>query len=45
MAIGDVEAVEDVPDVHYVDTGMYDTEGYGAVYVIDAERPDRKSVV
>jgi len=39
MAIGDVEAVEDVPDVHYVDTGMYDTEGYGAVYVIDAERP------
>jgi len=39
MAIGDVEAVEAVPDTYYVDTGMYDTEGYGAVYVIDADRP------
>jgi glyoxylase-like metal-dependent hydrolase (beta-lactamase superfamily II) len=38
MAIGDVEAVEGVPGTHYVDTGMYDTPGYGAVYVIDAER-------
>jgi glyoxylase-like metal-dependent hydrolase (beta-lactamase superfamily II) len=39
MAIGDVEAIEGVPGTHYVDTGMYDTPGYGAVYVIDAERP------
>jgi len=39
MAIGDVEAVEAVPDAHYVDTGMYDTAEYGAVYVIDADRP------
>lgn len=39
MAIGDVEPVAAVPDTHYVDTGMYDTAGYGAVYVIDAERP------
>ncbi|MFB6295685.1 MAG: MBL fold metallo-hydrolase [Halobacteriales archaeon] len=39
MAIGDVEAVEAVPDTHYVDTGMYDTAEYGAVYVIDADRP------
>jgi glyoxylase-like metal-dependent hydrolase (beta-lactamase superfamily II) len=39
MAIGDVETVEAVPDTHYVDTGMYDTAEYGAVYVIDAARP------
>ena len=39
MAIGDVEAVAGVPDTHYVDTGMYDTTGYGVVYVIDADRP------
>jgi glyoxylase-like metal-dependent hydrolase (beta-lactamase superfamily II) len=39
MAIGDVETVEGVPGLRYVDTGMYDTPGYGAVYVIDAECP------
>ena len=39
MAIGDVFAVEGCPDLHYVDTGMYDTEEYGTVYVLDAERP------
>lgn len=39
MAIGDVEPVPDSTDVYYLDTGMYDVEGYGAVYVIDAERP------
>ncbi|MFB6219631.1 MAG: MBL fold metallo-hydrolase [Halobacteriaceae archaeon] len=39
MAIGDVRAVPDCTDLHYVDTGMYDTAGYGAVYAIDAERP------
>ncbi|MFB6164089.1 MAG: MBL fold metallo-hydrolase [Haloarculaceae archaeon] len=41
MAIGDVYAVEQEPvaDVSYVDTGMYDTAEYGAVYVIDADRP------
>ncbi len=39
MSIGDVETVEGVPGLHHVDTGMYDTPGYGAVYVIDAERP------
>ncbi|EMA41624.1 MBL fold metallo-hydrolase [Halobiforma nitratireducens] len=26
-------------DCYYVDTGMYDTDGYGAAYVLDAERP------
>lgn len=32
-------ATGDCSDVYYVDTGMYDVAGYGAVYVIDAERP------
>lgn len=41
MAIGDVRRVEtgDCTDLYYVDTGMYDTDGYGAVYILDAERP------
>ncbi|WP_044957515.1 MBL fold metallo-hydrolase [Halarchaeum acidiphilum] len=39
MSPGDVATVESCTDVHYVDTGMYDTPGYGAVYVLDAERP------
>ncbi|MFB6242736.1 MAG: MBL fold metallo-hydrolase [Halobaculum sp.] len=39
MAPGDVTTVTDCTNVSYVDTGMYGTAGYGAVYVIDAERP------
>jgi glyoxylase-like metal-dependent hydrolase (beta-lactamase superfamily II) len=39
MAIGDVRAVDDCTDVHYVDTGMYDVAAYGSVYVVDADRP------
>jgi glyoxylase-like metal-dependent hydrolase (beta-lactamase superfamily II) len=39
MAIGDVHEVEAVPDCYYVDTGMYDTAEYGAVYLLDADRP------
>ncbi|AKH98462.1 MBL fold metallo-hydrolase [Halanaeroarchaeum sulfurireducens] len=39
MAPGDVFAVESASDVYYVDTGMYDTPEYGAVYIVDAERP------
>jgi glyoxylase-like metal-dependent hydrolase (beta-lactamase superfamily II) len=39
MAIGDVETVDGISGIHYVDTGMYDTPSYGAAYVIDAERP------
>jgi len=41
MAPGDVHAVTigDCTDLHYVDTGMYDTGEYGSVYVLDAERP------
>ncbi|AFZ72452.1 MBL fold metallo-hydrolase [Natronobacterium gregoryi] len=29
----------DCSDLYYVDTGMYDTSGYGVAYVLDAERP------
>ncbi len=41
MAIGDVTEVTHgaCTDCYYVDTGMYDVAGYGAVYVLDAERP------
>jgi glyoxylase-like metal-dependent hydrolase (beta-lactamase superfamily II) len=41
MAIGDVSTVTagDCTDLYYVDTGMYDVDGYGAVYLLDAERP------
>jgi glyoxylase-like metal-dependent hydrolase (beta-lactamase superfamily II) len=41
MAIGDVHTVETgaCTDLHYVDTGMYDVPEYGAVYLLDAERP------
>ncbi|NHN46790.1 MBL fold metallo-hydrolase [Halostella sp. JP-L12] len=41
MEPGDVWTVTagDCTDLYYVDTGMYDTGEYGAVYVLDAERP------
>jgi glyoxylase-like metal-dependent hydrolase (beta-lactamase superfamily II) len=39
MEPGDVEAVPDCTDLYYLDTGMYDTPNYGAVYIVDAERP------
>jgi glyoxylase-like metal-dependent hydrolase (beta-lactamase superfamily II) len=41
MAIGDVREVTtgECTDCYYVDTGMYDTEAYGAAFVLDAERP------
>jgi len=39
MAIGDVYDAADCPDIYYVDTGMYDVSEYGAVYIVDAERP------
>jgi glyoxylase-like metal-dependent hydrolase (beta-lactamase superfamily II) len=39
MAIGDITPVVGADGVYYVDTGMYDTEAYGSVYLIDAERP------
>ena len=38
---GDVREVTtgDCSELYYVDTGMYGTSGYGAAYVLDAERP------
>jgi glyoxylase-like metal-dependent hydrolase (beta-lactamase superfamily II) len=41
MAPGDVRRVTagDCADLHYVDTGMYDTAEYGSVYLVDAPEP------
>jgi glyoxylase-like metal-dependent hydrolase (beta-lactamase superfamily II) len=41
MAIGDVETVDHgaCSDLSLVDTGMYDTAGYGSVYLLDGDRP------
>ncbi|WP_410766457.1 MBL fold metallo-hydrolase [Haloferax sp. DFSO60] len=39
MAIGDVERLPGSTDIYYVDTGMYEVEKYGSVYLIDAEKP------
>ena len=41
MEVGDVLEVTtgDCSDLYYVDTGMYGTSEYGAVYVLDDERP------
>lgn len=39
MAVGDVFTVDGCPDISYVDTGMYETDTYGAVYLLDTERP------
>ncbi len=38
MAPGDLTAVDDRP-IYSVDTGMYDVEGYGSVYILDTDRP------
>ncbi|WP_435176879.1 MBL fold metallo-hydrolase [Halorussus sp. AFM4] len=41
MARGDLREVTagDCSDLYYLDTGMYDTDEYGAVYIYDAARP------
>jgi glyoxylase-like metal-dependent hydrolase (beta-lactamase superfamily II) len=39
MAPGDVEPVPGCTDCYYLDTGMYDTPGYGSVYLLDAAEP------
>ena len=40
MTIGDVVRAESVDeDLWYVDTGMYDVEQYGSVYLLDGEQP------
>ena len=38
MAPGDLTAVDDRP-LYAVDTGMYDVEGYGSVYILDTDQP------
>ena len=41
MDIGAVQEVTagDCTDCYYLDVNMYDTEGYGAVYILDDDRP------
>ena len=39
MHAGEHEPVRGVPDLYVHDTGMFDTDEYGAVYVYDTERP------
>ncbi|WP_158058755.1 MBL fold metallo-hydrolase [Halorussus halophilus] len=41
MRRGDLKEVTvgDCSDLYYLDTGMYDTDEYGAVYIYDAARP------
>ncbi|MEF8842941.1 MAG: MBL fold metallo-hydrolase [Haloarculaceae archaeon] len=40
MEPGEVrEAGHGTTDLHYVETGMFDIEGYSSVYVLDAEEP------
>ncbi|WP_265109708.1 MBL fold metallo-hydrolase [Halosolutus halophilus] len=41
MEVGDVREVTagNCSDLYYVDTGMYDTSEYGAVYILDDDRP------
>ncbi|WP_338729997.1 MBL fold metallo-hydrolase [Haladaptatus sp. DJG-WS-42] len=41
MGIGDVYEVTtgNCSDLYYLDTGMYDTPQYGAVYILDADNP------
>ena len=39
MAIGDVTPVDGATDLYYLDTGMYDVEAYGSVYIYDTSRP------
>lgn len=41
MDPGDVRTVEtgECSDIYYVETGMFDTTGYGCVYICDTDRP------
>jgi len=40
MEVGEVREVgHGTTDLHYVETGMFDIEGYSSVYVLDAEKP------
>ena len=39
MHAGEFEPVHGVPDLYVHDTGMFDTDEYGSVYVYDTDRP------
>jgi Zn-dependent hydrolases, including glyoxylases len=39
MNAGEFEPVRGVPDLYVHDTGMFETDEYGSVYVYDADRP------
>jgi len=39
MDVGDFEPVRGASDLYVHDTGMYDTQGYGAVYIYDTPNP------
>ena len=39
MHAGEFEPVRGVPDLYVHDTGMFETDEYGAVYVYDTDRP------
>ena len=39
MTAGDLQFVPDHPDIHCLDTGMYDVDGYGSVYILDVDEP------
>ena len=40
MDVGEVREVgHGTTDLHYVETGMFDIEGYSSVYLLDAEKP------
>ena len=39
MTAGELRFVPDHPEIHRLDTGMYDVDGYGSVYILDTEEP------
>ncbi len=39
MNAGEFESVHGIPDLYVHDTGMFDTDEYGAVYVYDTDEP------
>jgi glyoxylase-like metal-dependent hydrolase (beta-lactamase superfamily II) len=39
MAIGDLFGVNGIQDLHCLDTGLYGTPAYGAIYIFDTPRP------
>ncbi len=39
MTAGELQFVPDNPEIHCLDTGMYDVDGYGSVYILDVDEP------